>query len=60
MNHHLILLIQAQSNIVCCCFNIIVHINNIVSRESDLIYLHTATLSCFGILEVQADWPFYE
>ena len=46
--------------IVCCYFNIIVHINNIVSWESDLIYLHTATLSCFGILEVQADWPFYE
>ena len=45
-------------NIVCCCFNIIVHINNIVSRESDLIYLHKATLSRFGSLGFSLTGPF--
>ena len=44
--------------IVCCYFNIIVHINNIVSRESDLIYLHKATLSRFGSLGFRLTGPF--
>ena len=41
--------------IVCCHFNIIVYICNIVSRGSDLVYIRTATLGRLGSFGAQAD-----